>query len=289
MASMDIWRPLEIPRRAAQIIFAAGAALAVVTPAHAGEGVWTFDNPPAKALQGKYGFVPQSEWLDALRLSAVRIGGGSGSFVSANGLVLTNHHVALSCVQKLSSEGNDLVKSGFLARTRAEDRGCPGMELRRLEAIEDVTAKVRAAVKATDDTLATAERNVAIAALENECKERTGLRCEMVTLYRGAAYHLYRYKTWNDIRLAFAPEERLGFFAGDADNFVYPRFDLDFALLRVYEQGDAIKPARYLKWSKTGVGEGDLVFAAGHPYSTDRLRTVGPPTFDPDVSYPLLA
>ena len=285
---MEISRSLSIHRRISQILFAAGAAFAVLAPAHAEEGVWTFDNPPAKALRSKYGFVPQSEWLDALRLSAVRIGGGSGSFVSADGLVLTNHHVALSCLQKLSTEGNDLVKNGFLARTRAEERGCPGMELRRLEAIEDVTAKVRAAVKATDDTLATAERNVAIAALENECKEKTGLRCEMVTLYRGAAYHLYHYKTWNDIRLVFAPEEQMGFFGGDADNFVYPRFDLDFALLRVYEQGNAIKPARYLKWSKTGVGEGDLVFAAGHPYSTNRLVTVAQLTFDRDVRYPLM-
>ncbi len=272
----------------ARIVLAAGAALATLGPARAEEGVWTFDNPPAKVLQAKYGFVPKVEWLNALRLSAVNFGGASGSFVSANGLVLTNHHVAMSCLQNLSSEANDLVKNGFLARTRAEERVCPGMELRRLESTEDVTAKVRAAVKSKDDTVANQERNVAIAALENECKLKTGQRCEMVTLYRGAAYYLYRYKTWDDIRLVFAPEARVGFFGGDPDNFVYPRFDLDVALVRVYEQGEAVKPNAYLKWAKAGVGEGELVFSAGHPYSTDRLVTLAQLAFDRDVRYPLM-
>ena len=164
----------------------------------------------------------------------------------------------------------------------------PGMELRRLEATEDVTERVRARVKSKDDAQATMERNVAIAEVENECKEKTGLRCEVVTLYRGAAYHLYRYKVWNDIRLAFAPEQRLGFFGGDPDNFVFPRFDLDFSLMRVYEKGAAIKPAHFLKWAKAGLKDGDLVFAAGHPGSTDRLLTVAQLVFDRDILYPLM-
>jgi hypothetical protein len=225
--------------------------------------------------------------LDALRLSAVRLGGGSGSFVSADGLVLTNHHVAMGCLQALSTEANDVVRNGFHARTRVEERSCPGMEMRRLEATEDVTGRVRARIKSKDDAQATAERNVVIAEVENECREKTGLRCEVVTIYRGAAYHLYRYKVWNDIRLVFAPEQRLGFFGGDPDNFVFPRFDLDFSLMRVYENGDAIKPARFLKWAKAGLKDGDLVFAAGHPGSTDRLLTVAQLVFDRDIYYPL--
>jgi len=257
-------------------------------PAGADEGVWTFDSPPAKALQSGYGFTPSAEWLDALRLSAVRLGGGSGSFVSANGLVLSNHHVAMGCLHALSTAPDDLVRNGFYARTRAEERPCPGLDLRRLESTEDVTGKVHAAVKSNDDALATAQRNAAIAALENECGEKTGLRCEMVTLYRGAAYHLYRYRIWNDIRLVFAPEARLGAFGGDPDNFVFPRFNLDFSLLRVYEKGEAIKPAHFLKWAKTGVKDGDLVFAAGHPGSTDRLVTVAQLAYDRDIRYPLM-
>ena len=267
---------------------ALGMGLATLGPACADEGVWTFDSPPARALQSGYGFTPSAGWLDALRLSAVRLGGGSGSFVSADGLVLSNHHVAMGCLQALSTAPDDLVRNGFYARTRAEERPCPGLDLRRLESTEDVTGKVRAAVKSTDDTLATGERNAAIAALENECREKTGLRCDMVTLFRGAAYHLYRYRVWNDIRLVFAPEARLGAFGGDPDNFVFPRFDLDFSLLRVYEKGEAIKPTHFLKWAKTGVRDGDLVFAAGHPGSTDRLATVAQLAYDRDIRYPLM-
>ncbi len=272
----------------ARLFCALGLVLATLGPASADEGVWTFDSPPAKVLQAIYGFTPSAEWLDALRLSSVRLGGGSGSFVSANGLVLTNHHIAMSCLQSLSTEANDLVKNGFHARTRAEERTCPGMELRRLESTEDVSERVRAAVKSTDNAKANAERNVAIAALEDACKERTGLRCEMVTLYRGAAYHLYRYIVWNDIRLVFAPEARIGFFGGDPDNFVFPRFDLDFSLMRVYDQREAIKSPHFLKWAKAPLKDGDLVFAAGHPGGTDRLLTVAQITFDRDTRYPLM-
>ncbi len=270
------------------MVCAFGAVLAASGPAAADEGLWPFDSPPAGALQSGYGFSPSVEWLDALRLSAVRVGGGSGAFVSANGLVLSNHHVVTGCLQSLSTGADDLVRNGFYARTRAEERTCPGLDLRRLESTEDVTGKVRAAVTAADDTRATAERNGAIAALERECREKTGLQCEMVTLYRGAFYHLHRYRIWNDIRLVFAPEERIGNFGGDPDNFVFPRFNLDFSLLRVYENGEAVSPAHFLRWAKTGVKDGDLVLAAGHPGSTDRRVTVAQLVHDRDVRYPLM-
>ena len=273
--------------RMARHACALGAGLAAMGPACADEGVWAFDSPPAKVLQSKYEFMPSVAWLDALRLSAVRLGGGSGSFVSRDGLVLTNHHVIMGCLQALSTRADDLVENGFYARTRSEERTCPGLELRRLEATEDVTEKVRAAVKSANDVLATAERNVAIAALEAACKENTGLQCEMVTLYRGAAYHLYRYTIWNDVRLVFAPEASVGSFGGDPDNFVFPRFELDFSLVRVYEKGEAIKPLRFLKWANTGLKDGDLVFAAGHPGSTDRLLTLAQLTYNRDIRYPL--
>ncbi|HEX9275920.1 MAG TPA: S46 family peptidase [Casimicrobiaceae bacterium] len=266
-----------------------GAALWIAAaPAGAEEGLWAFDRPPSAALQAKYGFAPRPAWLDALRLSAVRVGGASGSFVSADGLVLTNHHVALSCVQDLSTEESDLVRNGFVARTRADERVCPGAEVRRLESFEEVTERVRSAIKSKAHAAVNAERNIAIAALENECKAATGLRCEVVTFYRGAAYQLYRYRVWTDVRLVFAPETRVAFFGGDPDNFVYPRFDLDFALMRVYDGGTPVRPAHYLTWTGHGVSEGDLVFAAGHPYSTDRLVTIAQLKFDRDARYPLM-
>jgi hypothetical protein len=279
---------MHFQARTVQLLVAGGAALIVIGAAKAEEGVWTFDNLPAKALQAKYGFATPSTSLTALRLSAARFGGASAAFVSGDGLLLTNHHVALSCVQKLSTAAEDLVREGFFARMRAAERPCPGTEIKHLDSTQDVTAAVRSAVRSTDSEGANAERNAAIAGLENACKEKTGFRCEMVTLYRGGAYHLYRYRVWTDVRLVFAPESRVAFFGGDADNFVYPRFDLDFALARVYEDGRPIKSPHHLRWATTGVKDGDLVFAAGHPYSTDRLVTLSQLEFDRDIRYPLM-
>ena len=271
------------------IVLVAGACANVVPGFSAAEeGVWTFDSPPLATLQAKYDFIPKPEWLDALRLSAVRVGGASGAFVSRDGLVLTNHHVILSCVHSLSSEASDLAAVGFVAGSRSAERKCPGMELRRLESTAEVTAKIRAAMQAKDDATANAQRNAAIARIEDDCNQSTQLRCEVVTLYRGASYSLYRYRVWTDVRLVFAPESHIGFFGGDADNFVYPRFDLDAALLRVYDGGEPVHPNHYLKWATTGVKDGDLVFAAGHPYATDRLFTVTQIVFDRDVRYPFM-
>jgi hypothetical protein len=260
----------------------------VACVAMADEGVWTFDNLPAKTLTAKYSFATPSSALADLRRAAVRLGGGSGAFVSGDGLVMTNHHVVLSCVQRLSSASDDLTRSGFQATTRSAERPCPGTEVRHLESTQDVTSAVRSAVRSTDNAAANTERNAAIAAIERECSANTSLRCEVVTLYRGGAYHLYRYRVWTDVRLVFAPELRAAFFGGDSDNFVYPRFDLDVAFVRVYEDGKPVKSPQFLRLATTGVEEGDLVFAAGHPGSTNRLVTLYQLEFDREVRYPLL-
>lgn len=263
-------------------------ALALASPAVcADEGMWTFDQPPARAIESKYGFELTPAWLEHLRLSALSFGGASGSFVSEKGLALTNHHVALSCLQKLSSEKRDLVRNGYVARTRADELACPGFEVRRLESTQDVTREVQAAIRATDAAAANAERNSVIARIEERCARETGLRCEVDTRFRGASYELLRYKVWTDVRLVFAPESSVGFFGGDPDNFVYPRFDLDAALMRIYENGAPVAPRAFLRWSREGVREDDLVFAAGHPYSTDRLVTLAQLGYERDVAFPL--
>ncbi|MGC8917272.1 MAG: S46 family peptidase [Thermoanaerobaculum sp.] len=253
------------------------------------EGMWTFDNPPVKQLQEKYGFTPTKEWLDHVRLSSVRFNdGGSGSFVSATGLVLTNHHVALGQLQKVSSPQKDYVADGFLARTAEEELKCPDLELNVLVSMEDVTARVMAAVKpGMSEKEANDARKAAIAAIEKESMEATGLRSDVVTLYHGGEYWLYRYKKYTDVRLVFAPEQQAAFYGGDPDNFTYPRYDLDMALFRVYENGKPVKPEHFLKWNPEGAKDGELVFVSGHPGSTNRLYTLAQLETLRDVTYPM--
>lgn len=264
-------------------------ALGFAVLAQAEEGMWTFDNPPRQQLQEKYGFTPTQEWLDHIRLSSVRFNdGGSGSFVSATGLVLTNHHVALGQLQKVSSPQKDYVADGFLARTPEEELPCPDLELNVLVSMEDVTARVLAAVKpGMSEKEANDARKAAIAAIERESMEKTGLRSDVVTLYQGGEYWLYRYKKYTDVRLVFAPEQQIAFYGGDPDNFTYPRYDLDMALFRVYENGKPVKPQHYLKWNPEGAKDGELVFVSGHPGSTNRLYTMAQLETLRDVSYPL--
>src|SRR5438552_6177043 len=193
------------------------------------EGMWLFNNPPLRQFKEKYQFEPTPEWLDHLQKASVRFNsGGSGSFVSANGLVITNHHVGADTLQKVSSEQHNYLRDGFYAKTQADEIKSTDLELNVLVSIEDVTARVNGAVKAgmTSDQASSA-RNAAIAAIEKESKEKTGLRSDVVTLYQGGAYHLYRYKRYDDVRLVFAPEQQMAFFGGDPDNFEYPRYDLD--------------------------------------------------------------
>lgn len=253
----------------------------------ADEGMWLFNNPPAKQLKERYGFEIKQEWLDHLQRSSVHFGGGSGSFVSNEGLVLTNHHVGAGTLEKLSTAEHDYLKDGFHARTLEEELRCPDLELRVLMRIEDVTAKVNAAVAGdhTPEEAAAARREV-MARIERESQETTGMRSDVVTLYRGGAYHLYLYKTYRDVRLVFAPEKQAGAFGGDPDNFEFPRYCLDLAFFRVYEDGKPAQTPDYLKWSSTGAKDGELTFVSGHPGRTNRADTYAELVDDRDRALP---
>ena len=255
----------------------------------ADEGMWTFDNPPLKQLREKYGFVPTEEWLKHVRLSSVRLNdGGSGSFVSPHGLVLTNHHVARGQLQKNSTPEHNYIRDGFYAATQAEEMKSPDLEVNVLESMENVTARIAEAVKgARTPDAEFGARRAAIAAIESESQQKTGLRSDVVTLYQGGEYWLYRYKKYTDVRLVFAPEEQTAFFGGDPDNFTYPRYDLDMAIFRVYENGQPIASPDYLKWNAKGAADGDLVFVSGNPGSTSRLDTMAQLEFLRDINEPL--
>ena len=248
----------------------------VAAPTLADEGMWTYHNPPLAQLKAKHGFEPTQEWLDKVRLASVRfMDGGSGSFVSPDGLMITNHHVGLGCIQNVSSAENDFVKTGFYAATREKETACPGYEVNVLTAMEDVTGRVQGAVKPQmSDAEAREARKAVTAAIENECAARTRLRCNVVSLYQGGEYQLYQYRKYTDVRLVFAPEQSMAFFGGDPDNFTFPRHDLDICLMRAYEGGKPVVPASYLRWTAKGVGDGDLVLVSGHPGSTSRLETM---------------
>jgi hypothetical protein len=250
--------------------------------------MWLFNDPPKKILKDKYDFDASTAWLDHLQRASVRFNnGGSGSFVSANGLVMTNHHVGVDCMQQLGTKEHDYIKTGFSAKSPAEESKCPDLELNELISIEDVTARVNAAVPpGADSSAAEKARRAATNAIEKESLDKTGLRSNVVTLYHGGAYHLYRYKRYTDVRLVFAPEQDAAFFGGDPDNFEYPRYDLDICFFRVYENGQPMKPEHYLKWNPRGASHGDLIFVSGHPARTSRLDTMQNLEFVRDVSNP---
>ncbi|HXE74085.1 MAG TPA: S46 family peptidase [Candidatus Xenobia bacterium] len=254
----------------------------------ADEGLWTYNNVPRQLLEQRYGFSPSDAWLDHLRLSSVRFNnGGSGSFVSPNGLVMTNHHVGSECIQELSSAEHDYMANGFYAATRAQEKKCPNLELNVLMSLADVTEQVNAGLR---PEMSPAERSAAqraaMSKLEKECAESTGLRCDIVTLYEGGAFHLYRYKKYTDVRLVFAPEAEVAAYGGDPDNFNYPRYCLDIAFFRVYENDKPARIEHYLTWNSNGVKEGDVIFVSGNPGSTGRQLTMAQLEFLRDTAYP---
>ncbi|HOC90457.1 MAG TPA: S46 family peptidase [bacterium] len=256
----------------------------------ADEGMWTFDNPPTKQLQEKYNFTPTKEWLDHVRLSSVRfMDGGSGSFVSPNGLVMTNHHVAMGQLQKMSTAEQNFVATGFYAATQAEEAKCPDLELNVLVDMVNVTSRITGAVKpGMKPADALKARKEEQAKIEKEYSDKTGLRCDVVSLYNGGEYWLYQYKRYTDIRLVMAPERQIAFWGGDDDNFTYPRYDLDMAFFRVYEDDKPLSSPDYLKWNAAGAENNELVFVSGHPGSTSRLDTYAMLEIERDFNAPMI-
>jgi hypothetical protein len=251
------------------------------------EGMWTLDNLPLKNLKNKYKFVPTNEWLDHVRLSSVRFSdGGSGSFISPTGLVLTNHHVAEGQLQKMSSANKDYLKCGFQAKSLAEEVKCPDLELNVLVDMKNVTDIVQKASKGKNDKEIAVNTQKVIAKIEKENSEKTKLRCEVVNLYHGGEYWLYTYKKYRDVRMVFAPEKSVAYFGGDYDNFTYPRYDLDFTILRAYENDKPAQIKNYLKVNTNGIKNGELIFVSGNPGSTDRLITYAQFEFSRDFQYP---
>ena len=261
--------------------------ISLSTPALADEGMWLFDDFPAAKTQSKYGFGPDQAWLDKVRLSSVRLARGcSASFASAQGLVLTNHHCAHSCIQSLSSAKDDYVTRGFNAKALTDEKKCPGAEANQLLSTTNVTARVQKAIAGLEDKAMNDARKAEISRIEKECATSDELRCDVVTLYGGGRYDLYKYKRYQDVRLVFAPEHSIAGFGGDPDNFDFPRFALDFAFLRVYEGGKPAVTPDFFRWSAQGVKEGDLVFTSGNPGRTRRLDTIAQLSYVRDVQLP---
>ena len=271
----------------------AALALPLLLPsvAFADEGMWPYDMVPRAQIQKDHGVSVTDAFLDHVRLASVRLSsGGSGSFVSARGLILTNHHVASDCIAQIASAQHNYMDEGFLAGRDGVEAKCPDLTADVLQSIEDVTDKVRAARKdGMSDADANAAMKIEMSKLEQTCSEKSKPKphCEVVTLYAGGKYHLYTYKRFTDLRLVFAPEAGIAFFGGDPDNFTYPRFDLDMAIFRAYEDADkAATPASFLKWNESGAKDGETVFVSGNPGGTGRLQPVAQIERLRDTVYP---
>jgi Peptidase S46 len=258
--------------------------------AKAAEGMWPFNHLPLDQFQQRYGFKAPAGLFKRLQHASVRLNnGGSGSFVSPNGLLMTNHHVASDCIKKLSSEQKDYIADGFYAGKQADEMQCPDLEVNILMEIETVTDKINQKLTSemSDKERFEAQR-AATADVEKACTSSTGMRCDVVNLYQGGIFDLYKYKKYTDVRLVFAPEFKAAFFGGDPDNFTYPRYCLDVSFLRIYEDGKPAAPPAYLAWSKQGASDGELVFVTGHPGRTNRLLTVAQLEFDRDYRMPFM-
>lgn len=262
--------------------------LTFISPIFADEGMWTFDNPPLKQWKERYNFEPSQAWLDNVRLASPKVNNASAGFVSPNGLIVTNHHVASAFIERLSTKERDLMKTGFTAKSQAEELKVPNGEASVLFSYDNVTERIRNVEKtAPDDAVAANNRINEIASIEKDCVETTKLRCNVISFYSGGEYWLYRFKVYSDIRLVQAPEEQAAFFGGDYDNFVYPRHDLDYTFLRAYENDKPASTPNYFKWSAKGAQDGEFILVSGYPGSTARLLTVAQLAYQRDVGNPL--
>jgi hypothetical protein len=263
------------------------AFVGFIRAAQADEGMWTFDNFPSRTVGTKYGFAPSAEWLNHVRLSSLRIAGGcSASFISPQGLVMTNHHCVVECLEQISTPQQNFAEIGYSAKTPAEERKCPDFELDQLVEIRDVTKEVQAAIAGKSGNEANKALHAKEAELQQSCGSDKSLRCDVVSLYHGGIYNLYRYKRYNDVRLVFAPEFSVAQFGGDPDNFNFPRFDFDIGLVRAYEEDKPVTSKDYLHWSANGSKDGDLVFVSGNPGGTSRELTVSQLDFERNVVFP---
>jgi len=279
--------PDSVGKTAATTAGPAATGPAVPPPLTSDEGMWLLNDFPSDRLARLHGFRPTQEWLDHVRLSAVRLAGGcSGSFVSPNGLVMTNHHCAASCIEQLSTAKRDYVATGFHARSEKDEVKCPEIEINQLVAITDVSDRMAAATRALEGARYNEANKAEQSKIEKECATSDDLRCDVVTLYHGGRYHLYKYERYQDVRLVFAPEFATAFFGGDPDNFMFPRYDLDISFVRVYKDKKPLDAQHYFKWSPAGAKEGDLTFVAGHPWGTSRELTVAELEYLRDVAIP---